>query len=276
VNAAERWGVALARWAIPDEILSRAPESPWTFPPELFRSRADAAAATPARGPTVVEALEALPDGGTILDVGVGAGAASRPLWPRASRVAGVDSSEAMLDEFRQAATAAGVEAVPVLGRWPDVAAEVDAADVVVCAHVLYNVQDLEPFARALTDHARHRVVIEITSTHPLAWMSDLWLRFHGLERPTEPTADDAEEALRGSGIDVEREDLERPPRTGGFERRGDAVGLIRRRLCLTPDRDDEIAEALGHRLAQHDGLWSAGPEAQRLVTLWWDTAART
>lgn len=276
MNAAERWGAALASWAIPDEILSRAPESPWQFPPELFRSRADAAAATKEHGPTVLQALAALPDGGTILDVGVGAGAASRHLWPRASRVTGVDSSEAMLEEFRQAAEAANVEAVPVLGRWPDAAAEVDAADVVVCAHVLYNVQDLEPFARALHDHARHRVVIEITSTHPLAWMSDLWLRFHGLERPTEPTADDAEQALRGSGFEINREDVERPPRTGGFEQREDAIGLIRRRLCLTPDRDDEIAEALGDRLAQHDGLWSAGPEAQRLVTMWWDTADRT
>jgi hypothetical protein len=73
----------------------------------------------------------------------------------------------------------------------------------------------------------------------------------------------------------MRREDVARPPRSGGFERREDAVGLIRRRLCLTPDRDGEIAEALGHRLAQHDGLWSAGPEAQRLVTLWWDTAGR-
>jgi len=272
MNAAERWGAALEGWGIPDEILAQAPESPWTFPPELFRSRAERAA-TGQPSPTAVRAAEALPDGGTILDVGVGAGAASRPLWPRASRVGGVDSSEAMLDEFRQAAAAAGVEAVPVLGRWPDVAAEVDAADVVVCAHVLYNVRDLEPFVRALDEHARHRVVIEITSTHPLAWMSDLWVRFHGLERPTEPTADEAEEALRGSGFDFNREDVERPPRLGGFEEREDATGLIRRRLCLTPDRDDEIAEALGDRLAVHDGLWSAGPEAQRLVTLWWDSA---
>ncbi len=275
MNAAERWGAALAGWGIPDEILALAPESPWTFPPELFRSRAERAT-TGEPSPTVVRAAEALPERGTILDVGVGAGAASRPLWPRASRVAGVDSSEAMLEEFRQAAAAAGVDAVPVLGRWPDVAAEVDAADVVVCAHVLYNVQDLEPFVRALHEHAGHRVVIEITSAHPLAWMSDLWLRFHGLERPTEPTADVAEEAIRGSGFDVRREDVERPPRQGGFERREDAVGLIRRRLCLTADRDDEIAEALGDRLAQHEGLWSAGPEAQRLVTLWWDRAGRT
>ena len=275
MNASERWGLALASWAIPDEILSRAPESPWTFPPELFRSRAERAT-TGQPSPTTVRAAEALPPGGTVLDVGVGAGAASVPLWGRASRVTGVDSAEAMLEEFRRSAAAAGVEVVAALGRWPDVAAEVDAADLVVCAHVLYNVQELEPFVRALHEHARRRVVIEITSTHPLAWMSDLWLRFHDLQRPTEPTADVAEEALREWGFDVEREDVTTPPRGGGFERREDAVGLIRRRLCLTPHRDDEIAEALGDRLAQHEGLWSAGPGGQRLVTLWWDTAART
>jgi SAM-dependent methyltransferase len=274
VNASERWGAALASWAIPDEIMSRAPESPWTFPPELFRSRVGRARIGDL-SPTTVRAAEALPHGGTVLDVGVGAGAASVRLSPQASRITGVDSSEAMTEEFRRAATAAGVDAVSVLGRWPDVADEVEPADVVVCAHVLYNVRDLEPFVRALDAHAHRRVVIEITSTHPLAWMSDLWLRFHRLERPTEPTADDAEDALRDLGFDVRREDVERTSGPGGFQRREDAVGLIRRRLCLTPDRDDEVEEALGTRLAEHDGLWSAGPETQRLVTMWWERAGR-
>jgi SAM-dependent methyltransferase len=275
VNASERWGAALASWAIPDEIMSRAPESPWTFPPELFRCRVERARIGHLT-PTTVRAAEALPHGGTVLDVGVGAGAASVRLSPQASRITGVDSSEAMTEEFRQAAAAAGVDAVPVLGRWPDVSDEVEHADVVVCAHVLYNVRDLEPFVHALDAHARRRVVIEITAKHPLAWMGDLWLRFHRLERPTEPTGDDVEDALRDLGFDVGREDVERPSGPGGFQRREDAVGLIRRRLCLTSDRDVEVAEALGSRLAQHEGLWSAGPDMQRLVTMWWDTAART
>ena len=273
MNASERWGAALASWAIPDEIMSRAPESPWTFPPELFRSRVERATAGQP-SPTAARAAEALPHGGTVLDVGVGAGGASVRLLPQASRITGVDSSEAMVEEFRRGAAAAGVDAVSILGRWPEVADEVEPADVVVCAHVLHNVRDLEPFARALDAHAHRRVVIEITSTHPLAWMSDLWLRFHGLERPTEPTADDAEDALRDLGFDVRREDVERPSGPGGFHRREDAVGLIRRRLCLTPDRDDEVEEALGTRLAQHEGLWSAGPDTQRLVTMWWESAA--
>ena len=129
MNASERWGAALASWAIPDEIMSRAPESPWTFPPELFRCCVERASIGHLT-PTTVRAAEALPHGGTVLDVGVGAGAASVRLSPQASRITGVDSSEAMTEEFRRAAAAAGVDAVPVLGRWPDVADEVEPADV--------------------------------------------------------------------------------------------------------------------------------------------------
>jgi hypothetical protein len=129
---------------------------------------------------------------------------------------------------------------------------------------VLYNVRDLEPFVRALDAHARGRVVIEITATHPLAWMSGLWKRFHGLERPERPTADDELEARRNVEL--------RTPLSSGFERREDAVALVRRRLCLPPERDAEIAEALGALLVESDGLWAAGPAEQTLATLWWDS----
>jgi hypothetical protein len=175
-----------------------------------------------------------------------------------------------MLESFAAAARGAGAESVGVLGSWPTVAAEVEPADVVVCGHVLYNVQELGPFVDALTDRARRRCVVELTERHPWAWMHDLWLRFHDLERPDGPTADDAEAALRELGHGVGREDRVEPG-TGGFERRGDAVALVRRRLCLSSDRDEEVAAALGDLLAEHDGLWSAGPPAQAIATLWWD-----
>jgi precorrin-6B methylase 2 len=270
--ALARWREELEGWAIPDEIIAAAPESPWGLPPELFRRRA-AAAIERAPSALVERALEALPEGGTVLDVGVGGGATSLPLAGRASRITGIDGSEGMLDSFRAAAGSAAVEALGVLGTWPDVAAGIEPADVVVSGHVLYNVQDLEPFALALTDHARRRVVVEITATHPLAWMRELWRRFHDLERPHGPTADDAEAALRELGLVVAREDREAAPRSGGFEQRGDAIALVRRRLCLPAERDPEIAEALGDRLAEHEGLWSAGPMSQRIATMWWSGA---
>jgi SAM-dependent methyltransferase len=273
MSAVERWGESLRDWGVPEEILAQAAESPWGFPPELMRRRGEVAAALEP-SISVRRALEVLPEGGEVLDIGVGGGAASLPLASTAGRIVGVDSSQEMLDAFRGAAVALGARVTAVAGGWPDVAGGVEPADVVVCHHVLYNVQDLGPFGLALDRHARRRVVVEITATHPLAWMNDLWMRFHGLERPSRPTADDAAEALTELGFELRREDEVRPPHSSGFERREDAVSLVRRRLCLPASRDPEIAEALGERLAHHGGLWSAGPSAQTVVTLWWDRAA--
>lgn len=272
MSATDRWRDALLAWAIPDEILSAAPEPPYAFPTELFRRRTERAVGG-APSPTTLRALEALPDGGTVLDVGVGGGATSLPLAPRASRIVGVDGSEGMLESFRGSAESTEVETVGVLGAWPDVAAVVEPADVAVCGHVLYNVQDLPPFVGELTAHAQRRVVVELTDHHPWAWMRDLWTAFHGLERPDGPTVDDAEAVLREVGLDLERDDRV-DAATGGFERREDAVALVRRRLCLPAARDAEIAHALGDRLAERDGLWSAGPATQRITTMWWAGSA--
>ncbi|HXF35789.1 MAG TPA: methyltransferase domain-containing protein [Actinomycetota bacterium] len=270
MGAVERWAEELRGWAIPEEILAAAPEPPYGFPAEPFRRRAEAARrADPS--PTALRALEALPEGGTVLDVGCGAGATSLPLARRAGRIVGVDASPEMLERFREQAAEAGVPAEAVQGTWPDVAHRVEAADVVVCGHVLYNVQDLAPFVDALGDRVRRRVVCEITERHPWAWMAGLWLRFHGLPRPAGPTADDAEAALRELGIDVRREDHLLPPTPAGFERKEDAVALIRRRLCLGLERDPEVEKALGEWLREREGLWSAGPDRQVVVTLWWD-----
>ena len=270
MSAADRWREALRAWAIPDEILAAAPESPYGFPTEPFRRRAELAAAADAPTPTTTRELEALAEGGTVLDVGVGSGATSLPLAKRVSRIVGVDGSEGMLESFGAAARAAGVAFDAIQGAWPEVAPDVAAADVVVCGHVLYNVQVLEPFVRELTTHARRRVVVELTDRHPWSWMHDLWIRFHRLERPQGPTAEDAEDVLRELGLDPRLEDRVETG-TGGFERRADAVALVRRRLCVSAESDGEIAGALGDRLAKRDGLWSAGPTAQRIVTMWWD-----
>jgi len=270
VNAVERWAELLPGWGLPEEILARAVESPWGFPPELMKRRGQTATALDPSLSTR-RAAEALPEDGDVLDVGVGGGAASLPLASKAGRITGVDESEGMLGAFREAAAGAGVVVSTVLGGWPEVAEEVTPADVVVCHHVLYNVRSLGPFVRALDEHARRRVVIEITERHPLAWMSDLWVRFHGLDRPDGPTAADAADALVELGCPAQREVETRRSGSSGFERREDALSLIRRRLCLPPERDPEIAEALGDRLAKHDGMWSAGPAEQTVATLWWN-----
>jgi SAM-dependent methyltransferase len=217
---------------------------------------ADAEAPSPSRA----RAREALPGGGTVLDVGSGAGAASLPLAPPAGHLTAVDESPAMLDAFRALAASASIAVDTVAGRWPDVAGQVAAADVVVCHHVLYNVADIVAFVAALDDHARRRVVVEITEVHPQADLNPLWRALHGIDRPDGPAAADVVDLVRAMGIDVTAEPFRRPsPWTAGD--RATQVAFARKRLCLGPERDAEVDRLL------------AAPD-RRLVTLWWDTAS--
>lgn len=274
MTAADRWREQLAAWAIPEDVLAAAPESPYGFATECFRRRgASAPDAEPT--PTTRRALEVLPAGGTLLDVGVGGGGTSIPLAGRAGLIVGVDAQPDMLEGFLANAAAAGVAARAVTDAWPDATADVEIADVVLAGHVFYNTSDLPPFVRALHDHARRRVVVELTANHPLDWMRDLWLRFHALERPLGPTADDAASVLTDLGYEVGREDRVVAGRhgSGGFAHRADAIHSVRKRLCLPADRDEDIAAALGDRLRQLDDLWDVGPPERTVVTLWWDRA---
>ena len=271
-GALERWREQLEGWAIPAEILAAAPESPWSYPVGLFRSRARRAGSRPTT-PSNREAARHLPEGGTVLDVGAGAGAASLPLARTAGRLVAVDESPEMLASFLAAAEAAGVAAEGVEGSWPEVAWRLGPADVVVCHHVLYNVADLAPFAGALTGHARRRVVAELTDRHPLAGLRPLWRRFHDLDRPTGPGADDAVAALTAIGLAVDRQDWESQERFG-FDDFDELVAFTRRRLCLPAARDPEVAEALlSEGTRQVDGVWVSG-QPRRVTTLSWPGTA--
>jgi SAM-dependent methyltransferase len=259
--SAESWRTHLEAWAIPDEVLESAPESPWGFPPELFRRSAALALADTAPGPSRLRAAEALPAGGTVLDVGAGAGAASLPLVPPATRLVAVDESKAMLEAFAEGATGVGVVHEELEGRWPDIAASAPACDVVVCHHVLYNVPDIAPFVQALAAHARRRVVLEMTATHPQEDLSPLWLSLHGIIRPTRPTADDAAGIVSEMGFGVHSERFERPGpwSTANIAER---VAFARRRLCVGPEHDPEIEEFVR----------SVAGAPRIAVTLWWDS----
>jgi SAM-dependent methyltransferase len=257
---AELWRDQLQRWAIPDNILRAAPENPHSFSVTLFSALADEALRQP-RSQTHERAVERLPDGGSVLDVGCGGGAGSLPLTPPARRLIGVDQSAGMLEVFAQGAQQRGAEVATVKGTWPDVAGTTPIADVVVCLHVIYNVADLTPFVQALTSHARERVVLEFPTRHPLAWLTPYWQRIHDVDRPLGPTAGDALAVLAAAGLDVHHE---RWLRTHGLRDAplDDQVAFIRKRLAMGPERDAELKELIGQI-----GL----PGQREVVTAWWD-----
>jgi hypothetical protein len=260
-SATQRWAAELAAWAIDPEILAAAPESPYGLPPELFALDHTRAAPSPLLG----LARAALPDDGTVLDVGAGGGAASLPLFPPAAHLHAVDSQRSMLVALREAASRQGVDLTTYDGSWPDVADQVPRCDVVVCSHVAYNVPDLAAFATALTTHARHLVVMELFADHPWVPLGPLWEHFHHQQRPAGPTADLAVAVLREAGIEPEERRWSRPavPLTGDL--RETYVAFTRRRLCLPASRDAEVAEQVARipRGPRESAVlsWGPGPE---------------
>lgn len=264
----ERWRSDLESWAIPTEILAATPESPWVLPRQLFIRRAEHRSEASA-GPSYQRAWEALANPGLVLDVGAGAGAACLPLVPRATAMTAVDSDRDLLSVLVDNADRLGKAVLPVCGRWPDVAGEVEPADVVTCHHVLYNVADLGPFVAALTSHARRLVVVELTARHPLTALNPLWERFHGLVRPNVPTACDALAVLEELGLAPGHEVWSRSgePDHGTFE---DLVEVTRRRLCMGPGRAGEVASALRELGAEGDRAAELRSPGSELVTIWW------
>jgi len=266
-----QWRDDLAAWAIPERILARAEASPWTPELDIFIRRAEASRRRP-NGISFDRGRDALPPGGSVLDVGAGAGAASLPLLDRASTLVAVDQDEQLLAELVKQAGLSHEKVTTVAGSWPAVASAVAAANVVVCHHVLYNVPELRPFIDALDAHARNRVVIEITAAHPVARLNPLWERFHGLTRPVRPIWEDARQAIRSfhAAVQVERSQVPADAPAATWE---ELVRFTTRRLCLPREREGEVAAVLTELGTVPDDPSSWSPSNREVVTLWWDRA---
>lgn len=260
MTAGEEWSEALRRSAVPQAVIDRAPEPEVTLEPERFRWRPEEDAAQPVR-PSRRRALEALPPGGSVLDVGVGGGASSLGLVPRAGLIVGVDPMGDMLESFETSARTAGVATRTVLGSWPAVADQVEPADVAVCHHAVYRVTDLEGFVTAITARSRRRVVFELSAQSPLTALNPLWPLIHGIERAGFPVAEMAQAVVAAMGLAVEREDIVLPPRPQ--EVTPELVAFARRRLYVGPEHDPEIEQFLRSR----------APQEHRVAALWWPGA---
>ena len=253
MRPADKWRSDLALWGIPKEILDQAPENPWIHPPALFQ--------IPSRieiNPSHERAIDVNPK--SVLDIGCGGGIAAFACVPPAKLVIGVDHQLEMLEMFQQNALNRAVDSQVHLGDWPDIANEVEKADVVTCHHVVYNIQKIEEFVSELISHANKRVVIEMPEFHPLSNMSPMWKHFWNLDRPTTPSAHDFTDVLNELGVNSTmtlwpgemRSDVD-------FDSQ---VRFMRIRLCLPESRENEVREFM---------LENQPKSERKLATLWWD-----
>ncbi len=132
--------------------------------------------------PVLNRLWEEITPGSTALDVGGGGGRYALPLALHCEQVTVVDPSVSMIDGLRVGAQEANVSNLSIVpGLWEEV--EVDPADVVLCANVVYDVAEIEPFIRKLEAHAKDRVFVLAYMESPLSQFSPCWKVAHGEKR---------------------------------------------------------------------------------------------
>ena len=268
MNAAARWRAYLEDWALPADLLAAVPDSPYTWPADLYRRRRRAEAGAPP-GPTARVVAGLLPAGGSLLDVGAGTGRASLPFARQGHPLTAVERNQAMVAALGAEAEDAGAGVRVIEKPWPEAASEAGRHDVVVCAHVVYDVADLAPFLQALHETARVGVVLEAGERHPWANLTPYYRALHGLERPDGPAAGLLLEVIAEVlGVAPEVEHWIGPARTR-FADLQELVEFYRRRLLVPASRAADLADRLAPDIMEQDGWLSLGGE-QGAVTVWW------
>jgi 2-polyprenyl-3-methyl-5-hydroxy-6-metoxy-1,4-benzoquinol methylase len=154
IDWAERWRSI---------VVERAAAAKGHSDPKYWDRRAPTfARSTQARSDAFLEVVAPyLSPSKTLIDVGAGAGRHALPLAERLEWVTAVEPSEGMRAQIghRDNMTV-------VASSWEDAA--VAPADLVICSHVLYGVEDPVPFIEKLEASARERVFIMLRES-PMA-----------------------------------------------------------------------------------------------------------
>lgn len=143
----------------------------------------------------------------TVLDVGAGAGRLAIPLAERCAHVTAVEPSEAMQVRLKEQAEAWGLKNLTVVpDEWEE--AEVEKADVVVCAHVVYTVEGIEPFLGKLQESSKRDVLVVVFEEPAMANYFQLWNLVYGEERIPLPSLNELQSVLTEMHIQFDAEPL--------------------------------------------------------------------
>jgi SAM-dependent methyltransferase len=268
MTAAQNWEQQLRAWALPEELLAGAEQSPYGHPPQLWKRRTEGFVSRGESTPSL-DAVERLAGVScSVLDVGAGAGRYSVYLAGSGHRVTAVERSPGMVAALADACT--GLDVGIVEGSWPEVAEMIPEHDVVLCAHLVYDVQDIAPFVSALGARAGAGVVIEMTPSHPWSNLTPLYRALHDLDRPAGPTEADLVPVLREElSVDPQVETWWRPADLW-YESWDELLDFYGRRLVLPKARWGELRALLEPDVFDIDGRLTVGQAERPLVTLWW------
>ena len=192
----------------------------------------------------------------TLIDVGAGGGRLALPLALQCRHVTAVEPSDSMASVLLQQAREHGIENVSLVqARWEE--AQVEPGDIVICAHVIYTVTEIEQFVRKLESHARERVVIVLYDAAPQSQTYALWKQVHGGERLPLPSLSEFEEVLAQLGISARVDRLTpQPPRS--FDSLEQAAAELSSRLYVGEGslQGKKLEEILRDALQESDGIF--------------------
>jgi CTP:molybdopterin cytidylyltransferase MocA len=191
--------------------------------------------------PVLAALLGLVRSGDRWLDVGAGAGRFALPiaraLDPSGGEVVALDASPSMLEGLREIAEDHAIENVRTTeARWPPPdgsAAAAVTADVVLIAHVGYDVDEIGPFVDAMEAASRRMCVAVMMDRAPASGADPFWPPVHGEARVALPALPDFIELLRARGHEVELRRVAVEARR--FESRAALEGFVRRQLWIDP-----------------------------------------
>ena len=207
----------------------------------------------------------------SLLDVGAGGGRLSLPMALHCRNVVAVEPSASMGAVLLQQASEYSIPNVSLVeATWE--AAEVAPADLVLCAHVLYVVPEIEQFVRKLGTHAQERVLVVLYQAPPQSQTYSLWKTVHGEDRLALPSLPELNDVLTQLGIEF-HVDMLPPQPLRGFDDYQQAIEQLIRRLYLTPGTPQmaSLESALPDLLEESDGsLIIRGSEPLEPALIWW------
>src|SRR5215471_9734425 len=211
----------------------------------------------------------------TLLDVGAGAGRFALPLALCCKQVTAVEPSPSMSETLRHLAAEAGIDNVTLVASpWDE--AEVEPADVVLSAHVIYSIEDIGPFVLKLAAHARQRVCMPTFMRPPRARYNAFWPWVHGEVKQELPGAAELMQVLWELGIYPNLE-MDAPIPFRPFTDWQQALDILRPRLCVTPhtEQDARLQQAMRELLmATPEGYVLKDAEPGHLALISWRPAS--
>lgn len=188
----------------------------------------------------------------TVLDIGAGAGRHTVFLAPHVAQVIAVERSPTMRRHLKRPIAERQITNVQVVAEpWPD--ADVSAADITICSHVIYGVRDIGPFLQRM-DAITHRGCFIVAGfRQPSYVLASFWEAIYGELRLPLPGALECLNALYQLGIPAELGLLPASRYTFADEVEALADLRWRLRLAVNPDMDAAIRRAMDEHLVRTD-----------------------